>query len=100
MRVDFNPEKTGRRAVYALINAIVVPRLIAWVSTTSRNGVDNLAPHSYFKVASAWPPMLMFTSLVARTLSRTSRRIRRQSGDRAVFQAYPCDSDSFSRERL
>jgi flavin reductase (DIM6/NTAB) family NADH-FMN oxidoreductase RutF len=33
------------------------------VSTRSAQGVDNLAPHSFFTVASADPPMLAFTSV-------------------------------------
>ncbi len=63
MRIDFDPNTTDPHTIYALINATVVPRPIAWVSTTSVEGVDNLAPHSYFNVASVRPPMLQFTSL-------------------------------------
>ena len=48
---------------YALLNAIVVPRPIAWVSTRSASGVDNLAPHSYFTVSSVRPPVVQFTSV-------------------------------------
>jgi flavin reductase (DIM6/NTAB) family NADH-FMN oxidoreductase RutF len=63
MRIAFDPEKTDQRTVYALINSTVLPRPIAWISTTSAHGIDNLAPHSYFNVASVRPPMLQFTSL-------------------------------------
>jgi flavin reductase (DIM6/NTAB) family NADH-FMN oxidoreductase RutF len=63
MRIDFDPMTTDSRTIYALLNATVVPRPIAWVSTTSAEAVDNLAPHSYFNVASVRPPMLQFTSL-------------------------------------
>jgi flavin reductase (DIM6/NTAB) family NADH-FMN oxidoreductase RutF len=49
--------------VYHLLNAIVVPRPIAWVSTRSAAGVDNLAPHSYFTVSSVLPPVVQFTSV-------------------------------------
>lgn len=63
MRIDFDPESTDNGTIYALINASVVPRPIAWISTTSPDGIDNLAPHSYFNVASTKPPMLQFTSL-------------------------------------
>lgn len=48
---------------YALLTALVVPRPIAWVSTVSADGVGNLAPHSFFTVASAQPPMVQFTSV-------------------------------------
>ncbi|MCB0830683.1 MAG: flavin reductase family protein, partial [Solirubrobacterales bacterium] len=46
-----------------LLKAVVVPRPIAWVSTTSEDGVDNLAPHSFFTFASEVPPILQFTSV-------------------------------------
>jgi flavin reductase (DIM6/NTAB) family NADH-FMN oxidoreductase RutF len=48
---------------YALLNSLVVPRPIAWVSTLDAEGRGNLAPHSFFSVASADPPTLMFTSV-------------------------------------
>ena len=63
MRINFDPDQTDPSIIYALINSAVVPRPIAWVSTTSAAGVDNLAPHSYFNVASVRPPMLLFVSL-------------------------------------
>ncbi|GGL42890.1 flavin reductase family protein [Phycicoccus endophyticus] len=50
-------------AAYRLMTAAVVPRPIAWVSTRSTTGVDNLAPHSFFTVASTDPAMLAFTSV-------------------------------------
>ena len=34
----------------SLVHRLVIPRPIAWVSTRSRAGVDNVAPHSFFKV--------------------------------------------------
>lgn len=59
---DIDPAAIGR-AVYPLLNSIVVPRPIAWVSTRSADGVDNLAPHSYFTVSSVSPPVVQFTSI-------------------------------------
>lgn len=50
-------------AFYRLLNAIVIPRPIAWVSTRSAEGVDNLAPHSFFTVACTQPPIVQFTSV-------------------------------------
>ncbi|HMT03958.1 MAG TPA: flavin reductase family protein [Solirubrobacterales bacterium] len=46
-----------------LLKSVVVPRPIAWVSTTSIDGIDNLAPHSFFTFASEVPPILQFTSI-------------------------------------
>jgi flavin reductase (DIM6/NTAB) family NADH-FMN oxidoreductase RutF len=48
---------------YALLNSLVVPRPIAWVSTLDKDGRANLAPHSFFSVASADPPTVLFTSV-------------------------------------
>ncbi len=63
MRVDFDPRTTGRDDFYRLLTAVVVPRPIAWVSTVSATGTENLAPHSFFTIASVRPPMVQFTSV-------------------------------------
>lgn len=63
MRKDFDPGELSSRAFYRLLTAVVVPRPIAWVSSTSVEGVDNLAPHSFFTVASVSPPIVQFTSV-------------------------------------
>jgi len=47
-------------SMYRLLAGAVVPRPIAWVSTRSADGVDNLAPYSFFNVVSVAPPVLMF----------------------------------------
>lgn len=48
---------------YKLLTALVVPRPIAWVSTLDAEGRGNLAPHSFFTVASGRPPVVLFSSL-------------------------------------
>ncbi len=53
----------GTRESYALLNSIIVPRPIAWVSTISAAGVANLAPHSFFTISSVDPPVVQFTSV-------------------------------------
>jgi len=63
VRVDVDPETVGRREFYALLNSVVVPRPIAWVSSRSADGVLNLAPHSFFTVSCVKPPMVQFTSV-------------------------------------
>ena len=59
--------------IYPLLNTCVVPRPIAWVSTRSAAGVDNLAPHSYFTVASVTPPTIAFTSVGEKDTLRNCR---------------------------
>ncbi len=61
-RRDYDPAAPGTD-LYPLLNSVVVPRPIAWVSTRSRDGVDNLAPHSFFTVSSVHPPVVQFTSV-------------------------------------
>ncbi|AOT03679.1 flavin reductase family protein [Arthrobacter sp. U41] len=63
MRTDFDPATTSTSDFYRLLTAVVVPRPIAWVSSVSPEGVDNLAPHSFFTVASTTPPIVQFTSV-------------------------------------
>ncbi len=63
MRTDFDPAQMPARRFYRLLNSVVVPRPIAWVSTISAEGVDNLAPHSFFTVACVDPPVVQFTSV-------------------------------------
>ncbi len=46
-----------------MLTATVIPRPIAWVSSRSVDGVDNLAPHSLYTVASSDPAVVQFTSI-------------------------------------
>ena len=62
-RVDFDPGQIDALAFYRLLNSVVIPRPIAWVSSRSEAGVDNLAPHSFFTVACTDPPIVQFTSV-------------------------------------
>ena len=62
-RIEVDPAEIGRGAFYLFLNSVVVPRPIAWVSSRSASGVDNLAPHSFFTVSSVDPPIVQFTSV-------------------------------------
>jgi len=57
---------------YKLMTAVVVPRPIAWVTTLSSEGVVNLAPHSFYTVACATPPIVQFTSVGAKDTLRNA----------------------------
>jgi len=63
VRRDYDPAELGAAAVYPLLTSVVLPRPIAWVSTRSPDGVDNLAPHSFFTISSVNPPVVQFTSV-------------------------------------
>jgi flavin reductase (DIM6/NTAB) family NADH-FMN oxidoreductase RutF len=61
-RTVFDPADPDVNA-YRLLTGLVVPRPIAWVSTVDAEGKGNLAPHSFFTVASGRPPVVLFSSL-------------------------------------
>ena len=52
---------------YRLLNGGVTPRPIAWISTRSRDNINNLAPYSFFTVASCNPPVLLYTQVTQRS---------------------------------
>jgi flavin reductase (DIM6/NTAB) family NADH-FMN oxidoreductase RutF len=52
---------------YRLLSGGVTPRPIAWISTRSPDNVDNLAPYSFFTVASCNPPVLLYTQVTQRS---------------------------------
>lgn len=47
-------------SIYRILSSVVIPRPIAWISTTGSDGVDNLAPYSFSTVASVDPPIVLF----------------------------------------
>jgi len=83
MRTELDPGELGPRAFYRLLTSVVVPRPIAWVSTRSAGGGDNLAPHSFFTVSCVDPPMVQFTSVG----DKDSLRNARETGEFVVCLA-------------
>ncbi|MFB5663411.1 flavin reductase family protein [Alteribacillus sp. HJP-4] len=57
--ISFYPEELEAKQMYKLLIGSVVPRPIAWISTISKEGINNLAPFSFFTVASRQPPTLL-----------------------------------------
>jgi flavin reductase (DIM6/NTAB) family NADH-FMN oxidoreductase RutF len=53
-----DPSTLSTKEVYKLLIGSVVPRPIAWVSSMNGKGELNLAPFSFFNVASRRPPTL------------------------------------------
>jgi flavin reductase (DIM6/NTAB) family NADH-FMN oxidoreductase RutF len=45
-----------------ILNALVVPRPIGWISTLDRAGQANLAPYSFFNAVAYRPPQVMFSA--------------------------------------
>ena len=61
----YRPED-GHGLPHNPFNAIVSPRPIGWISSRSADGVDNLAPYSFFNATAYVPPQVMFTSTSAK----------------------------------
>jgi flavin reductase (DIM6/NTAB) family NADH-FMN oxidoreductase RutF len=61
--MEFDPAAISANAVYRLLVHSILPRPIAWISTISADGVANLAPYSFFTVASCNPPVLSVTQV-------------------------------------
>lgn len=53
----------SNHSVYSYLVGGISPRPIAWVSTLSEKGVANIAPYSFFTVASCNPPVLSVTQV-------------------------------------
>jgi len=49
--------------VYSYLVGGISPRPIAWISTLSEKGIANIAPYSFFTVASCNPPVLSVTQV-------------------------------------
>lgn len=47
---------------YKLVTGLVVPRPIGWIGSTSPDGVNNLAPYSFFNAVSGDPPTIIFSA--------------------------------------
>jgi flavin reductase (DIM6/NTAB) family NADH-FMN oxidoreductase RutF len=58
----YEPGVTPHGLPFNPFKSCIVPRPIGWISTTSREGQDNLAPYSQFQMVNYDPPLLMFSA--------------------------------------
>ncbi len=72
-----DPASWHPRDVYRLMTSLLIPRPVAWTGTRSTEGVDNLAPFSYFMGVSSKPPALAISVARGRggALKDTARNI-------------------------
>lgn len=61
----YRPED-GHGLPHNPFNAIVTPRPIGWISSRSADGINNLAPYSFFNAVAYEPPQVMFASTSAK----------------------------------
>ena len=62
--MDVPADNLPWQAMYKLLIGAVVPRPIGWISTVNEAGQPNLAPFSFFNVAGANPPHVVFCPMV------------------------------------
>ncbi|WP_338453161.1 flavin reductase family protein [Niallia oryzisoli] len=55
---SIDPSTNTERENYKLLIGSIIPRPIAFVTTTSKEGILNGAPFSYFNIVSSNPPMI------------------------------------------
>jgi len=60
--MQLDPRTMKQESTYKLLIGCVVPRPIAWVSTVGPDGVNNLAPFSFFMGVCGDPPTIAFSS--------------------------------------
>jgi len=56
----FVTEEIDAIDAYKLMSGLIVPRPIGWIGSRSPDGVNNLAPYSFFNGVAASPPTVMF----------------------------------------
>ncbi len=72
--MDVSASELSGRQVYGLLVDSIVPRPVAWVTTSGPSGETNLAPFSFFSGVTARPPIV--------SISVASRPARSPGGDR------------------
>lgn len=59
--LTINPKEVGNQESFKYLVGAVSPRPIAFVSTISKDGINNLSPFSFFNVFGFNPPILAFS---------------------------------------
>jgi flavin reductase (DIM6/NTAB) family NADH-FMN oxidoreductase RutF len=74
MKID--PKTVSATVSYRLLVGSVVPRPIAFVSTRSTSGVNNLAPFSFFNAVCGDPPVVLFCPVWRDPMKDTLANVR------------------------
>ncbi len=61
--MNLNISESNSSSVYKLLTGLVIPRPIGWISTIDQNGINNLAPFSFFNIVGEDPPHVMFSTV-------------------------------------
>jgi len=60
--MHYDPRRDTSPFPYDVFKSCTVPRPIGWLSTTSKSGLDNLAPFSQWQNLTFDPPLVMFAA--------------------------------------
>lgn len=113
--MEIVPDMSNATELYKILTGCVLPRPVAWVSSAAENGDLNLAPFSFFNVASVNPPVLGFSPLVDEirrdkdtlvnirntgefVINIVSRKLAERMNQTSA--AYASDTDEFERAGL
>jgi len=104
----YEPRTQTSGLPHSPFNSCCVPRPIGWISTISKDGVNNLAPFSQFQNVTFDPPTVLFSSCgspnthTARNAEDTREFVwnmatygQRELVARSAFE-YPADVDEFA----
>lgn len=61
--MEFDPDILEPAAIYKLLTGTIIPRPIGWISSISGDGINNLAPFSFFNAIGEDPPHVMFSTV-------------------------------------
>jgi len=61
MQID--PATLNNKEMYKFLIGGVAPRPIAWAGTRSKDGINNLAPFSFYNAFSSTPPIVGFSTI-------------------------------------
>lgn len=63
MKQTIDPTQLDDLAIYKMMIGLVVPRPIGWIGSRSVDGINNLAPFSFFNAVAASPPTVLFSTI-------------------------------------
>ncbi len=72
----YEPQKKNHGLSKNPFNSLIIPRPIGWISSVSEDGINNLAPYSFFNAVCYSPPTVMFSSGVGAGSDRMKDSLR------------------------
>jgi flavin reductase (DIM6/NTAB) family NADH-FMN oxidoreductase RutF len=82
--MQFNPAEMDPQDVYKVMAALIVPRPIGFTSTLGPDGVNNLAPFSFFMMITSSPPHVALSIGAKDGQEKDTLRNIRDSGEYVI----------------